>query len=181
MSMHWWTPSIAGSGNINSQMTSTSTAPVAPPKPIEPTHPCVRCGRPVPLDIAMCEFCNPLGLSQPASSQVHGTVFVAVALAVVGLALLGRLALSGVGPFRAEVASVSAAPTGLLVTLNIHNEGSKAGATSCRITDAARADSGPSAVIQTPRVDAGQTRQFSTTLREFGQTPRPLAIQCDAF
>jgi hypothetical protein len=129
----------------------------------------------------MCEFCNPLGLSQPATTQVHGTVVVVVALAIVGLAVLGRLALSGIGPFQAEVTSVTAAPSGLVVTVMIHNQGSKAGATSCRIVDAVRAEAGPTAVIQTPRVDAGQSSQFSTTIRQFGNTPIALAIQCDAF
>jgi hypothetical protein len=162
-------------------MTPTPTTQAAPPQPAEKTHPCIRCGRPVPLDVAMCEYCNPLGLSQPASTQVHGTVVVVVALGIVGLALLGRIALSGVGPFRGEVSSVSADTSGLAVTLIIHNDGTKAGATSCRITEAAKAEAGPTAVIQTPRVDAGGSRQFTTTLRQFGSTPVALAIQCDAF
>jgi hypothetical protein len=162
-------------------MTPTPAAQAAPPQQAEKTHPCIRCGRPVPLDVAMCEFCNPLGLSQPATTQVHGTVVVVVALAIVGLAVLGRVALSGIGPFRAEVSSVTAAPSGLVVTVTIHNDGSKAGATSCRIMDAARAEGGPTAVIQTPRVDAGQSREFSTTVRQFGNKPVALTVQCDAF
>jgi hypothetical protein len=153
----------------------------APPQPTEKTHPCVRCGRPVPLDVAMCEYCNPLGLSQPATTQVHGTVVLVVALAIVGLAVLGRVALSGVGPFRGEVTSVSTDVSGLAVTVTIHNDGTKAGATSCRIIDAVRAEAGPTAVIQTPRVDAGSSRQFTTTIRQFGNAPIALAIQCDAF
>jgi hypothetical protein len=129
----------------------------------------------------MCENCNPLGLSQPAVTQVHGTVVLVVALGIVGLAVLGRIALSGVGPFRGEVTGVAAAPSGLAVTLTIHNDGTKAGATSCRITDAVRAEAGPTAVIQTPRVEAGSSRQFTTTVRQFGNKPVALAIQCDAF
>ena len=162
-------------------MTPTPSAQAAPPQSAEKTHPCVRCGRPVPLDVAMCEYCNPLGLSQPATSQVHGTVIVVVMLGIVGLAVLGRIALSGVGPFRGEVSSVVADPSGLAVTLTIHNDGTKAGATSCRILEAVRAEAGPTAVIQTPRVDAGQSRQFTTTVRQFGGKPVALTIQCDAF
>ena len=162
-------------------MTPTPAARAAPPQPAEQTHACVRCGRPVPLDVALCEDCNPLGLTQPAATQVHGTVVVVVALAIVGLAVLGRVALSGVGPFRAEVSSVAADPSGLAVTLTIHNDGTKAGATSCRITDAVRAEAGPTAVVQTPRVEAGSSRQFTTTVRQFGSMPVALAIQCDAF
>ena len=162
-------------------MTPTPTAKAAPPRPADKTHPCVRCGRPVPLDVAMCEYCNPLGLSQPATTQVHGTVVVVVALAIVGLAVLGRVALSGVGPFKAEVSSVTPDVSGLVVTISVHNEGTKGGATSCRILDAVRAESGPTAVIQTPRVEAGQSRQFSTTIRQFGNKPVQLTILCDAF
>ena len=162
-------------------MSHTPAAQTASPQPAEKTHPCVRCGRPVPLDIAMCENCNPLGLSQPATSQVHGTVVLAVMLGIVGLAVLGRVALSGVGPFRAEVSSVAADLSGLAVTVTVHNDGTKTGATSCRITDAVRAESGPTAVIQTPRVEAGQSRQFTTIVRQFGNKPVALAIQCDAF
>jgi predicted nucleic acid-binding Zn ribbon protein len=109
-----------------------------------PTHGCVRCGAPVPLDIALCERCNPLGLSQPASTQAHGTVFLAVALSVVGLALLGRFALSGIGPFSGSIAGVVAAPPGLAITLSVTNEGSSAGSTTCRVFDPADSGLGPS-------------------------------------
>src|SRR5690242_13721639 len=65
-----------------------ATGPAAQPL----THPCARCGAPVPLDVGLCERCNPLGLKDSASSQVHGTVFVAVGLAVVVLAIVAHLA-----------------------------------------------------------------------------------------
>ena len=83
----------------------SSDAPADPPP--RPT-PCVRCGRPVALDVGLCERCNPLGLKDSSASQVHGTVVIAILLAFVGLAVIARLALSGVGPFEASV--VSAAP-----------------------------------------------------------------------
>jgi hypothetical protein len=161
-------------------MTPTPTTQAAPPRPAEQTHPCVRCGRPVPLDVAMCEYCNPLGLSQPATTQVHGTVVVAVMVAVVLLALLGRLALSGVGPFQAKVAGVTPVPNGLTVTISLHNQGTRVGATTCRLTDAAKPGYGAVAVVQTPRIEAGQTRQFTTTVREFGTTPVSFSVECDS-
>ena len=58
-----------------------------------------RCGARIPMSEAMCERCNPLGLKQPAASQAHGTVFLGIAVAVVVLAVVARLAVSGVGPF----------------------------------------------------------------------------------
>jgi predicted nucleic acid-binding Zn ribbon protein len=154
---------------------ATRVAPAAPP---EPTHPCVRCGRAVSLDESLCEFCNPLGLSQPATSQAHGTVFVAIVGAVVLLAVAGRLALSGVGPFRGEVTSVTPSATGLAVALTVHNAGSKEGSTTCRITETARAGTGPAAVVLTPHVAPGQSLTFSTSVEEFGTTVLPLAVIC---
>jgi hypothetical protein len=144
----------------------------------EQTHPCVRCGRAVSLDESLCEFCNPLGLSQPAASQAHGTVFVAIAGAVVLLAVAGRLALSGVGPFQGQVANVTASGTGLAVALTVRNEGSKEGSTTCRITEASRGGTGPAAVLLTPHVAPGQALTFSTTVEQFGSTVVPLAVEC---
>jgi hypothetical protein len=142
------------------------------------THPCVRCGRPVSLDEALCEFCNPLGLSQPATSQAHGTVFLAIAGAVVLLAVAGRLALSGVGPFYGQVSSVTPSGTGLAVALTVRNDGTKEGSTTCRITEAARAGTGPAAVVLTPHVAAGGSLTFSTRVEQFGPSPVTLAVDC---
>lgn len=148
--------------------------------PSIPTHPCVRCGRPVPVDVALCERCNPLGLSDPASSQAHGTVFLAIVLGVIFLAVAGRLALSGIGPFAAQVTDVQAAPSGLVVSIDVHNRGTKAGPTTCRITDPANRGVGPAAIIQSPPVEPGQTRSFSATIGQFGASPRLLVIACEA-
>jgi hypothetical protein len=156
----------------------TSTPARLTAAPPERTHPCVRCGRAVSLDKSLCEFCNPLGLSQPATSQAHGTVFVAIVGAVVLLAVAGRLALSGVGPFPGSIAAVTPAATGLAVALTVRNDGSKEGSTTCRITEAARGGTGPAAVLLTPHVAPGQTLTFSTTVEQFGTTVLPLAVEC---
>lgn len=161
----------------STQMAAPST-PVPGPTPA-PTHACVRCGRQVPLDVAMCEVCNPLGLSQPASSQVHGTVFVAVALAIVVLAVLGRAALSGIGPFSAGVVDVTTAGEGLAVTLSVTNGGTKTGSTTCRVSRAERVG-GALAIVQSPPIEPGQTKVFSTTTERFGSQPIALAVACDA-
>lgn len=148
--------------------------------PAESTHPCVRCGRPVPVDVALCEYCNPLGLPQPASSQVHGSVFLAIGLAVVGLALLGRFALSGIGPFSGRIAGVVAAPPGLAVTVSVTNEGRNAGSATCRLYDPAQGSGvGPDSVYMTsPQVQPGDTVSFSQQVTELGGDVRPLAVIC---
>src|SRR5437879_13682590 len=96
-------------------------APVAVlPRP-EPTQSCVRCGAVVPLGTSMCEDCNPLGLKAPASSQAHGTIFLAIVISVALLAVAGRLAVDGGGPFEATVARGWAAAAGLAITLTVTN------------------------------------------------------------
>lgn len=156
--------------------TPTPAAPAAAPS--EQTHPCVRCGRPVSLDESLCEFCNPLGLSQPATSQAHGTVFVAIAGAVVLLAVAGRVALSGVGPFHGQVTGVAPTANALAVSLTVRNDGTKEGSTTCRITEASRAGTGPAAVVLTPHIQPGESLTFTTTAAQFGTTAVPLAIDC---
>jgi hypothetical protein len=127
----------------------------------------------------MCETCNPLGLAQPASTQVHGTVFVAVLIAVILLAVLGRVALSGVGPFRAEVTGVAPAGDGLAITLAITNAGTKQGATTCRISRAGQGGFSPTALVQSPFVQGGATATFETTTEVFGSASVALTADCD--
>ena len=154
--------------------TQRGTAPARP----EPTHPCVRCGAPVALEMGLCERCNPLGLKDSASSQVHGTAFVAVALAIVLLAVAGRLALAGVGPFPATVASLAAEGDGLAVTLSVKNDGTAAGQTTCRVYDPAQRGGGRSAFLLSPEIEPGRTVSFSKRVSELGATPRDLAVEC---
>jgi predicted nucleic acid-binding Zn ribbon protein len=156
---------------------STPTAGVTRPAP-EHTHPCVRCGAQVPLDVSMCERCNPLGLQQPATSQVHGTVFVALVVALVVLAVAGRAALSGVGPFQGRVIEVLPVASGLAVTLEVQNDGTKTGATTCRITRTANRGVGASAIVQSPQVGAGERLSFTTTTDLLGTDAAPLSVEC---
>lgn len=151
-----------------------------PPAPA-PTHACVRCGAPVPLDVAMCERCNPLGLSDPAATQVHGTVFVAVVLAVVILAVLGRVVTAGIGPFDARIVDVVPESPGLRVTLTVTNEGSAAGSTTCRIHPADVAGIGPqSAYLTSPRIEPGRTVTFQRLVTTLGPDVRPLRADCSS-
>ncbi len=101
----------------------------------ELTQTCVRCGAIVPLGTSMCENCNPLGLKQPAPSQAHGTVFLAIIGAVIFLAVLGRVAIAGIGPFKGAIGNVVAAPPGLAVTLTVTNLGTTSGSSTCRVFD----------------------------------------------
>lgn len=153
----------------------TSDDPTVP----EPTHPCVRCGRPVPLSVGMCDHCNPLGLADPAASQVHGSVFLAIGGAVALLAILARLALGGIGPFRASVAGVSPTASGLSITLTVTNQGDRAGSSTCRIHDGAALANDASAFFLSPRIEPGASATFSRETTALGaRPPANLVVDC---
>ena len=164
--------------------TPTTTPELAPtpgtsaPKP--QTHGCIRCGAPVPLDVGLCERCNPLGLKDPSASQVHGTVFIAVLVAVVGLGLLGRLTLAGVGPFGGTLVGAVPDWKGLSITLAVTNQGTTAGQTTCRLTDPKERSGGGSAFMLSPPVEPGATVTFTKTVAELGDTVRELTVECSA-
>ncbi len=171
----WHHPDIV---SPSTPATHPGSAPGAPGVPAAPTHACVRCGAPVALNTALCEACNPLGLSQPASSQAHGTVLLGVAGAVVFLAFLARLSLSGIGPFEGRVVGVRGEGVGLAVTLSVDNHGSSVGQATCRVTDPAARYGGASGYVLTPRIDAGETLTFEAEIRQLGPSPRPLVVEC---
>lgn len=152
-------------------MTPTTSSTMA-----EPTHPCVRCGAPVAPGIGLCERCNPLGLRDTASSQVHGSVFIAVAIAVIGLAVFARMSFAGVGPFDSSIDGVESAAGGLAVTITVRNAGEAAGQTTCQVAGEGR--SGGAEVLLAPRLDPGEERTFQRTLTKLGTTVRPLVIEC---
>ena len=157
----------------------TTPAPVAPtPTPAEPTHGCARCGAPVPPGVGLCETCNPLGLRDVAASQVHGTVVIAVLVGFVLLAVFARLAITGGGPYPASVGEIATSGSGLAVTLTVTNEGSGEGQTTCRLQDPTQLAGGPDAFVLSPRIPPGGTVTFTSTVGEFGATPRALTVEC---
>ena len=158
----------------------TPTPSVLPAATEEPLHGCVRCGARIPVSQAMCERCNPLGLKQPSPSQAHGTVFLGIGVAVVLLAVLARIAVSGVGPFAGGIAGVAADPGGLLVTISVTNDGSSAGSTTCRVGDPEIRGIGPeTAFVTSPVVQPGESATFSVIISTLGTTVRPLTVDCD--
>ena len=158
-------------------------APATVPAQSEPTHPCARCGAPVGPGIGLCERCNPLGLRDSSASQAHGTAFIGVATAVIGLAIVARLAFAGVGPFPATVdavvpATANSGAMGLEVTMTVTNEGDATGQTTCRLIDPTDRGISTSALVLSPRIDSGDSATFSATVTEFGSVPLPLQVEC---
>lgn len=128
----------------------------------------------------MCERCNPLGLPQPASSQVHGTVFLAIGVAVVGLAILAKMTLSGVGPMVGDIVSVIPDPPGLDVTIKVSNGGTRAGTATCHLIDVFAGIGPETPVIQTGQIGAGATVSIAQHITEYGSQVRQLDVQCTA-
>jgi len=161
-------------------MTAPSTDRDTPATPgAGQTHGCVRCGARISLDLSMCERCNPLGLPQPATSQAHGTVALGLFIGVVVLAIVAKLAVSGVGPFTGTVAAVQPAPGGLAVTLSVHNDGTKEGTTRCRVFDPQAPGIGDRpAVLESPRIAPGAFGTFTELVTVFGPDVRTLAVEC---
>ena len=107
-------------------------------------------------------------------------MIIAVLLAIVGLAFLARIAVSGVGPYAAQVADVVPDGAGLAITLTVTNQGTATGQTTCRVTDPADRNASKGAIMLSPRIDGGQTRTFSQTVLELGSTVRDLTVTCAA-
>jgi hypothetical protein len=140
----------------------------------------VRCGAPVALDAGLCENCNPLGLRDVSATQVHGIAFIGVTVAIIILAVVARLAVSGIGPFSGEIAAITADGDALAVTLTITNHGRSAGQTTCRLTDPRDRSGGGAGFILSPQLAPGETRTFSKRVTGLGSSVRELWVECSA-
>jgi hypothetical protein len=162
-------------------MTSSNASAAAPRRTLEPTHPCIRCGREgVPADAGLCELCNPLELSQPSATQMHGIAAVGILLFIVILAVAGRAVLAGTGPFATSVVNVASVADGLAVTIDVSNEGSRAASTTCYVGESPAPFGGSKQPVQAPLVEPGATVRFTATVTRFGSEPIGLAVDCPA-
>jgi hypothetical protein len=134
----------------------------------------------VPLDVGLCERCNPLGLRDSSSSQVHGIAIAGVIAFVIFLAVVARFAVAGIGPFEAGVSDAVVDGNGLAVTLTVTNKGTSDGQTTCRVTDPADRTGNAGAFVLSPSIGAGQTVTFTSRISELGSTIRPLLAACSS-
>lgn len=132
------------------------------------------------MDAGLCELCNPLELSQPSATQMHGIAAVGIIAFIVVLAVAGRAALSGTGPFAGTIQNVAAVDGGLAFTLSVANQGSKATATTCAISETPARIGGAVQVVQTPLIEAGATVEFTATVTKLGSALITLAADCSS-
>lgn len=140
-------------------MMSQPATPTAP----APHDSCVRCGRPTPLGVALCEHDNPGRIKGPSATQVHGTIVLGIIAGFVLFALLGRLATSG-GPFEASVVGRATQADGrTAVLISVTNAGASESSASCRISQGGLVGSGDDVFFTDP-IPAGGSRQFERML-----------------
>ena len=125
---------------------------------------CVRCGRPTPLGVSLCEQDNPGRIKSPSSTQVHGTIVIGVLAGFLLLALLLRFGAAGVGPFSSTLAGVATrADGGLDVVVQVANGGTRASGASCRISAGGAPDFRDYVFFSEP-IPAGETRTFTRSV-----------------
>ena len=141
---------------------------------------CIKCGRPVAADQSICEVCNRAGMRTPSASQYHGTIAVAIIVAVIGLAIAGSLSLRGVGPFRGTALAFAADPEGgVEVTVEVVNDGTEAGRATCQIVARAangRRVGGRSTITQP--LDPGERVVFSERIPGVADLPDDVRVAC---
>ncbi|MEP7360233.1 MAG: hypothetical protein ABI744_01510 [Chloroflexota bacterium] len=144
----------------------------------QPHDACIRCGRPTPLGVAMCERDNPGHIKGPSATQVHGTILFGVLGGFALLLILLRLAANGIGPFPSALNGVATRTDGgLQVSVAVTNSGTRASGTSCRIMAAGVPDF-RDYVFFTPLIPAGTTQSFTQTVPPIpgGGQPLPASV-----
>jgi predicted nucleic acid-binding Zn ribbon protein len=145
---------------LTSPILPTATAPVHP----EPEDHCVRCGRPTPAGVSLCEADNPGAIKAPSATQVHGTILVGVVAGFLIFGLLARFAVSAAGPFEADIQGRAPRADGAAeVVVRVVNAGTTPASATCRVTR----DGVPrqeDLTFRTERLAAGATVQVTRTL-----------------
>jgi hypothetical protein len=141
---------------------------------------CLKCGRPIDPGETMCEVCNRAGMVAPAATQMHGTLAVAIIGSVIGLGVLAALLLGGVGPFPAEVTAVTpVADTAVQATVELRNEGSRAGRARCQLTavDAEGTTLSQVSVVST-EIAPGASAELTAEIRGLDEDPYRVVAVC---
>lgn len=141
---------------------------------------CIKCGREIGPDETICEVCNRAGMITPSASQYHGTVAVAIVLAIAGLAAAASISLRGVGPYVAEVRTVEpAAPIGFAITYAVTNEGTRPGRAKCQLV--ALDDEGMRLRTQstvTSQIPGGDVTELTETIPGLEVEPASVTVSC---
>lgn len=140
---------------------------------------CIKCGREVGADESLCSVCNRAGMVAPSASQYHGTVVVAIVVAVAALAIAASLSMRGVGPYAAEVRDVAFADPGYTISFTVTNEGTNPGRAKCQLT--ALAENGQrlrTANTISEQIPGGETAEQTERIPGLEEEPASVSITC---
>ena len=128
----------------------------------------------------MCEVCNRAGMVPPAATQMHGTVAVAIIGSVIGLGVVASLLVGGVGPFPADVVSVGPLTAGAVsVSLEVVNEGTRAGRARCELTAIESSGTPLGRVVAvSPEIAPGDRLPFDAEISGLTAVPDRVIARC---
>jgi hypothetical protein len=141
---------------------------------------CLKCGRPINPEETMCEVCNRAGMTSPAATQMHGTVAVAIIGAVVGMGLVAGFLVGGAGPYSADVVEVDpVAEAAVVVTVEVANDGSRAGRARCELTAMDEVGSPVARTVAlSPQVPPGTSIDFEAQIPGLSDDPARVSVRC---
>jgi hypothetical protein len=119
-------------------------------------------------------------MATPSATQYHGTIVVAIVAGVVIMAVAASLSIRGIGPFHGEALEWgSDPPDGVVVKVQVTNQGSRAGRAKCQLTALDVADQ----VLRvrstvSPPVPAGGTITFEERIPGLLATPASVDTSC---
>ena len=147
--------------------------------PADETRHCIKCGREIGPDESICAICNRAGMATPSATQYHGTIVVAIVVAVAGLAWAAGASLEGVGPYAAEVRAVTAAEVGHDIAYAVTNEGTKPGRAKCQLV-ALTAEGRPlrSTNTLTAQIPGGETIREVVSIPGLTDEPDRVQVSC---
>lgn len=141
---------------------------------------CIKCGREIGPHDTMCAACNRAGMVTPSASQYHGTVAVAIVLAVAALAIAASISLRGIGPWNAALLDAQADGAGAVsVMMTVINEGTAGGRAKCRIV--ARGDNGQilrTSNFVTDSIEGGSSSEITASVPGLPDVPPTLDVSC---
>jgi hypothetical protein len=140
---------------------------------------CIKCGREIGPDESICAVCNRAGMVTPSASQYHGTMAAAIVAGVILMAVAASWALTGVGPYSADVIGVRNAAGGVQATVSVSNEGTKPGRAKCQlIAHDAQGRSLQSRSVVSPQVPGGESVTFDELVPGVVD-PADVTVACD--
>jgi hypothetical protein len=130
----------------------------------QPHDVCLKCGRPTPIGVSLCENDNPGRIKSPSTTQVHGTIVIGVIAGFLLVLGLLRVGTSAAGTFQSAIVGTASRPDGALeVAVRVTNSGTRAVGASCRISANGAPDFRDYAFFTDP-IPAGGSTQFSKTV-----------------